>query len=290
MHALRFRQIHLDFHTSPHIPAIGGEFDKAVWQKTLRDAHVDSVTTFATCHHGWRYYEGQVGAMHPHLTFDLLRAQFEASKEIDVNVPIYMTAGVNDYAFSQHPEWREISHEGRYAAWNQSPLEPGFKKLCFNTPYLDYLCAQIEEVVTLFPGNDGIFLDIISQGACCCPACMQTMAEKGYDPTREDDRNAHAKEVLLNYYKRTTEAVRHKNPDNPIFHNSGHITIGDRGILPRFSHLELESLPTGGWGYDHFPMSAKYVQTLGLDFLGMTGKFHTTWGEFGGFKHPNALR
>jgi hypothetical protein len=24
--------------------------------------------------------------------------------------------------------------------------------------------------------------------------------------------------------------------------------------------------------------------------LGMTGKFHTTWGEFGGFKHPNALR
>ena len=22
----------------------------------------------------------------------------------------------------------------------------------------------------------------------------------------------------------------------------------------------------------------------------MTGKFHTTWGEFGGFKHPNALR
>ncbi|MEN7974158.1 MAG: beta-galactosidase, partial [Verrucomicrobiota bacterium] len=23
---------------------------------------------------------------------------------------------------------------------------------------------------------------------------------------------------------------------------------------------------------------------------GMTGKFHTTWGEFGGYKHPNALR
>ena len=22
----------------------------------------------------------------------------------------------------------------------------------------------------------------------------------------------------------------------------------------------------------------------------MTGKFHSTWGEFGGFKHPNALR
>lgn len=44
------------------------------------------------------------------------------------------------------------------------------------------------------------------------------------------------------------------------------------------------------WGYDHFPLSAAYARTLGMDFLGMTGKFHTTWGEFGGFKHPNALR
>ena len=37
-------------------------------------------------------------------------------------------------------------------------------------------------------------------------------------------------------------------------------------------------------------MSAKYACNLPLDFLGMTGKFHTTWGEFGGYKHPNALR
>jgi hypothetical protein len=27
-----------------------------------------------------------------------------------------------------------------------------------------------------------------------------------------------------------------------------------------------------------------------VEFLGMTGKFHTTWGDFGGFKHKNALR
>ena len=30
------------------------------------------------------------------------------------------------------------------------------------------------------------------------------------------------------------------------------------------THLELESLPTGGWGYDHFPLSARYAQTLGM--------------------------
>jgi hypothetical protein len=37
-------------------------------------------------------------------------------------------------------------------------------------------------------------------------------------------------------------------------------------------------------------MSAAYVRNLGKEYLGMTGKFHKSWGEFGGFKHPNALR
>jgi hypothetical protein len=92
------------------------------------------------------------------------------------------------------------------------------------------------------------------------------------------------------YYQRTTEAAKSVRVDMPVFHNSGHIPRGRRDILSYFSHLELESLPTGGWGYDHFPMSAKYAHNLPFDFLGMTGKFHTTWGEFGGYKHPNALR
>jgi len=44
MDKLRYRQIHLDFHTSPMIPEIGARFDKEHWQKTLKDAHVDSIT------------------------------------------------------------------------------------------------------------------------------------------------------------------------------------------------------------------------------------------------------
>ena len=37
-------------------------------------------------------------------------------------------------------------------------------------------------------------------------------------------------------------------------------------------------------------LSAKYAAKTGLEFLGMTGKFHNTWGEFGGFKRPAALQ
>lgn len=290
MYRLRFRQIHLDFHTSPAIQAIGAAFDRQEWQAALKAGNVNSITCFAVGHHGWSYNDTQVGVRHPHLTFDLLRAQFEASKEIDVNVPIYVTAGVNNRVAYEHPEWREISAEGCYSGWAGSVTRPGFRKLCFNTPYMDYLCELIQETVTLFPDANGLFLDIIHQGECCCRWCLETMEQHGLDAKAQQDRLQCAEMTLLKYYQRATEAVRGASPDMPVFHNSGHIPRGRRDLYQYFSHLELESLPTGGWGYDHFPISAKYCQVLGLDYMGVTGKFHTTWGEFGGYKHPNALR
>ncbi|MBT3297254.1 MAG: beta-galactosidase [Verrucomicrobia bacterium] len=241
-------------------------------------------------HRSWNYNETQVGAMHPNLSFDLLRAQFDACKEIDINVPIYITAGVNNRVAEEHPEWRLITPEGNLGGWTDSPLKAGFKTLCFNTPYLDYLCELIREVASQYPDCDGIFTDIIEQHQCCCRWCLADMAAEGYDPEVEADRKRFSKRTLRKYYKASTAAAKHVDPAMPIFHNSGHIQRGETEILQYFDHLELESLPTGGWGYDHFPMSAKYCEKLPHDFLGMTGKFHTSWGEFGGIKHPNALR
>ncbi len=290
-HALRYRQIHLDFHTSPKIPRIGARFNKQHWQRTLQEAHVNSITLFAKCHHGWSYHPTRVGRMHPHLDFDLLRAQFDACKEIGINAPIYLSAGLDNVVSFEHPEWREITADGQMAGWAQRVLDAGFHMMDFHSPYLDHLCEQIAEVVEIFPQADGIFLDIISQHQSCGPWSLDFMREQGLDPEKAKDREASSAGALEKYYRKTTEAVRSgPNQAMPVFHNSGHITPGHRSILPYFSHLELESLPTGGWGYDHFPQSASYASNLGLDFLGMTGKFHTTWGEFGGFKHPNALR
>ncbi len=292
MHHLRFRQVHLDFHTSPAIPGIGLAFDKDEWQNTLKAGHVNSITLFAKCHHGWHYHFTEKGRLHPKLGFDLLRAQFDACKEIDVNVPIYISAGLDCMILDEHPEWQCVFVDPNTLNTSvASPLKPGFHRVCFNSPYTEYLCEQIKETVHLFPNCDGIFLDIISQPECCCPYCLEVMRENGLNPNVQKDRQRCSELALERYYQMTTAAATFENPDMPVFHNSGHVTPGRRKQLKDyFTHLELESLPTGGWGYDHFPLSAKYVKTLDFDFLGMTGKFHTTWGEFGGFKHPNALR
>jgi hypothetical protein len=54
---LRYRQVHLDFHTSGLIPDIGIDFDPEEFASTLKKAYVNSVTCFGRCHHGYIYHE-----------------------------------------------------------------------------------------------------------------------------------------------------------------------------------------------------------------------------------------
>jgi len=287
-----FRQVHLDFHTSEHIPGIGSAWDKRHWQETLRRGHVNSINIFAVCHHGWSYYDTKLGQRHPHLApdFDLTRAMVDACHEIGVHTQVYLTVGVNNRVAREHSQWRAINEHGGYYGWSQRPTDAGFHQLCFNTPYLDFVCEQVRELARLFPDTDGLWLDIIHKPLCFCPWCMESMAKSGLDPRNSSSVAKHADIVLQNYYKRTLAALREVHSTMLITQNSGHVVRGDRRFLDQVTHLELESLPTWGWGYDHFPMSAKYARLTGMEFLGMTGKFHTAWGEFGGFKHPNALR
>lgn len=285
-HQLRFRQVHLDFHTAGQIPGIGTHFNKNRFQEALQLGHVDSITLFAKCHHGYSYHPTKIGRQHPHLKFDLLSAQIEACREIDVRCPIYISAGFDEYIAAKHPEWLVKNRDGTTA----DPFHVGWKVMNFDTDYLDYLCDQIEEVAKLFRDNDGIFLDIIHPRKDYSPSALEKMRKLGLDPECVEDVKTYGQRVLLNYYQRTTAAARSVNKDTTVFHNGGHIPIGARRFNIFNSHLELESLPTGGWGYDHFPFSARYAITQPRDFLGMTGKFHTSWGEFGGFKRSAALR
>jgi len=117
MYKLRFRQVHLGFHTSLAIEWIGEKFDASGWQEALKIVHVDSITCFSKCHHGWSYRPTKVGKQHPHLKSDLLRTQMDAAKAIGVNVPIYLSAGVDNVMSVEHPEWCEVARTG--------PIRPG---------------------------------------------------------------------------------------------------------------------------------------------------------------------
>lgn len=291
---LRFRQVHLDFHTSEHILDVGADFDEIQFIGALKKGHVNSVTLFAMCHHGWSYYDTKVGKPHPHLKTDLLPRMLKACKAADIEAPVYITAGWNERMAEEHPDWVRLEKGGKMQ-YMPSPGKPddarpwGWRTLCFNTPYVDFLCEVAREVVSKYDPV-GIFFDITFEGACYCDNCVKSMTKAGLDPNDDVAANKFQRQIYVNYLKKTSQAIWSLNPQTRVFHNGGANRRACDDFYPYFSHFEIESLPTSFWGYDHYPLNAKYFLPRGMDFLGMTGKFHQSWGEFGGFKSPNALK
>src|ERR1044072_4531097 len=101
---MRFRQVHLDFHTSEKISRVGEKFNPKQFQEMLKRGHVDSITLFSKCHHGMSYHPTKIGQQHPGLDFDLLSRQIEACQAINVKTPIYLSAGFDEYAARLHPD------------------------------------------------------------------------------------------------------------------------------------------------------------------------------------------
>lgn len=288
---LRFRQIHLDFHTSEDIPGVGEAFDAEEFAATLEKARVNSITCFARCHHGWLYYDSKrfPERIHPNLVNrNLLKEQIEACHKRGIRVPIYITVQWDHYTAQRHPEWRVVTADGRLAG--TPPYEAGFyRELCVNSPYRDFLKAQTQEVLETLP-VDGIFFDIVKINDCSCRYCVAGMQEEGLDPTRQEDRLKYAKMLIDEFKMDMTRFVRRFNSNCTIFYNAGHIGPYVRESKAAYTHFELESLPSGGWGYIHFPLTIRYARNLGIDCLGQTGKFHTSWGDFHSFKNKEALQ
>lgn len=283
---MKFRQVHLDFHTGEAIDSIGDGFDKKQFQEMLKLGHVNSITVFSKCHHGWSYHPTETNQMHPGLRFDLLKAQIEACHEIGVKAPGYISAGYDEKYVRQHPEDLCRRPDG-------SPLRganlAGYHQLCLNSPYVKILAEQVKEMCRNYD-VDGVFLDIVRPRPCYCHHCVNEMRARGLDPYDEATALQFGEEVFARYTETMRAAVDSVKPGLPIYHNGGTTPPGRRDWEYRSSHSEIESLPTGGWGYDDLPFTARNIQSHdGRSYLGMTGKFHLTWGEFGGFKHPNAL-
>lgn len=285
-----FRQVHLDFHTSEMIKNVGKNFNSIEFADKLAWAGVQSVTCFAKCHHGWLYYPSKAfpEQVHPTLTNkNLLIEQIQACHKKDILVPIYISVQIDHYISRKHPEWIIRRDSGELFA--TGPYEAGFGGvLCLNTPYVEYLKELVSEIFRYMP-VDGFFFDIVSVRDCSCNYCLNEMLDLNLDVLDSKVRMQFAEQVHNRFTETISDHVRSLNSDCSTFYNSGDITPNHKNILKNYSHFELESLPGGAWGYMHFPIVVRYARNLHKKYVGMTGKFHTTWGDFHSFKNEAAL-
>lgn len=298
MKSLRSRQVHLDFHTSELMPDVGGMFDEKQFQHALKLGHVNSITIFAKCHHSWSYYPTKVGTPHPTLTTDLLGRQIKACHEIGVRCPIYITVGWSANDAEKNPQWCARNRGGCIATVNfdlaAKPEMPkpivSWKVMCPSGGYLDLILAQTREICEAYPA-DGFFYDInFGPPVCYCKNCRTGMTKTGVDMENEDAVKNYTRYKWVELMRGCNAIIKSFHPEATVFFNGGANMNTPQEILDNQTHFELEDLPTTWGGYDKFPLRARSLRRHGKPYLAMSGKFHTMWGEFGGFKHPDAIR
>jgi hypothetical protein len=296
------RQIHLDFHTSELIPGIGADFSKAQFQEALKTGHVNLINVFAKGHHGWSYYPTKIGIPHPNLQIDLLGQQIEACHEIGVAAPIYFTMGWSANDAETHPEWCVRTESGEIAAtsWDADARpdtpKPGYqwKHLCPSGEYHELIRSQTDEICRTYP-VDGFWYDIYQAHVYCyCERCREGMKKAGLDAAILKDAAWYKALTIQRHCEDLVSLITGHHPEASIYFN-GLTSLGlpenlEYKLYQWNTKNDLEDLPTTWGGYDKFPLRAKLFHKEHKPIVAMSGKFHTSWGEFGGFKSPEAIR
>lgn len=291
-----YRQIHLDFHTSPYIDDVGVDFDPEAFVKTLKDAHVNGINIFSKCHHGMNYYETSIGKQHPSCEKDLLESMLTVLEREKIIANVYFPIGWEEIA-AENEAWLEVSPEGILGG--KKPFEDEYyswKKLCLNNKeYQAFVKKQVKEIMDNY-SFAGFWFDIIFQEQCVCKTCMAEMKEKGMDPQNEADRLKHDFIALKEFQKDLYNYVKEIDESKTIFFNGA--WTPDGGYDPAYNieergqyqtHIEVESLPSELWGYNLFPLYVNYHNRNNGECIGMNGKFHNAWGDFGSLRNEEAL-
>ncbi len=274
--------IFYDFHTQPAQPDVGERFDVEAATDKWKECGVDYVVFHARCNLGMAYYDTKVGIRHPSLKYDLFGKLAEACKKKDIALTAYFNAGLSHEEGLLHRDWLTISPEGD--VYKTDRMNNFMRNMCYNSAYGDHLVQMVREVAVNYPVA-GFFLDCMIPHPCVGAECIREMKQKGIDWKDEAQLYEFARMSQVRLAKRIREAALTIKPDLLLFFNG--VNFEDQTEIGNY--LEFECLPTGGWGYESLPAYSRYLRTLGKPVLNMSGRFHTSWGDFGGIRTEPSL-
>ena len=278
------RAIHIDFHTPDGVIDFGSEFSAAEFAQTLKDAKVNVVTAFAQCNFGYAYFKTEIGTPYPHMKGDMLRDIIKECHARGVKVNAYINVGINNVQAEKNSNWCRVNANGQIYTGNVKENWQ-YRAMCYNTPYRKFLLDMIEEIATK-TDCDGIFCDCMSFTRCYCPECLKKLREQGID-INDDDA---VLKFNFNSFLRLGHEIRKVVPKDKDLVLSG---MPYEQSVPKIgqTHFEIESLPGGfgGWSHDYIGTQASYQRNICPDALYMSGRFHASWGDFGGIKEKASM-
>jgi hypothetical protein len=286
-----WRKIHLSFGGDPSDRGVGRDFDGEAFAATLTAAHVDAVVFPAKNIDGYCFYPSAIGPVHPGLEReDLLGEVVAACKTADIAIYPYYSLCWDEYLADRHPEWL-VWRRDRSTYLAPFEDEPFLSALCMSHPgRMDLAFRRTQEVLERYD-VDGIWFDEVFPfgGECFCPNCRDLLERAGKDPFDPDVQREHKHQLRTDVMRSLLDHVLGLRPGIQVDFNTQAV-LGLRDRVDVVHNIDIEALPTGGWGYGYFPLHARFARTYGVSVYGMTGKFHRSWGEYGGLKLPTQLR
>jgi hypothetical protein len=143
----RIKAFCIDFNWGAEGFAPPGMYAQASAQKHFewyRDMGVNTIQTFCVSCPGYAWYQSKVAPVQPGMQGDFLTELTRLGHGAGMKVMGYFCVGANTHWSTIHPE---LSH----------PF-PNAIAIPFTTEYLDYLCREMEEVLTV-TGIDGFMID-----------------------------------------------------------------------------------------------------------------------------------
>ena len=200
--------------------------------------HANVLVIFARDAWGRTFYRGAgTGPEHPKMKGDIVREAVEEGKKRGIKVVVMIGHTANKYLFHNHSEWAQINVHGEQILLEHVPCqanryEPEWPQLCINSPFIEYVKKEIEEVHRL--DVDGVFLDSFRyqpdiERACYCQWCRKRFREEhGYDMPTEprwgDSRWRTLWEwrykVVVERLKELYELSKKIDPDKVFMYNS----------------------------------------------------------------------
>lgn len=277
------RAIHIDFHTMPGIYDFGHDFDAVEFAETLEKAHVTIINMFFQCNIGYVYYPTKIGVPYPNMKGDMFGDVVRECHKRNIKIVGYTNTSLNHTQALLHPEWCRIDESGHI-----NNMERGshfFRTMCYNNPgYRAYLSSLIKEVFEKYD-IDGIFADCMNPNPYChCPKCTADMKRLGLDIHNEN----HWRYLAYKSFYEFARMIRDAVPEGKLCQQTG-VPFDDPKVMDVSSHGEVECLPSGSWGYDFFGTQVAYMRKFRDPILYMTGRFQSSWADFGGYKGKISL-
>jgi len=273
------RAIHFDFHSMPGCTDICRDWDASHFIDTLLAAKVEFVNFFAKCNRGFCYYPSKLGSVYPGLQIDLLGEVVKACNSAGIKVSAYFNVGLSHEQALRHRDWCVVNAKGQVYEFDK--MDHWFRLMCFNSGYRPYILSLVDEVLRSYE-LDGLIFDSMNVPPCWGIECIEGMEELGLDPKSQADCEKYAHHNKLDMQQALEKLALSHNPALLRYY---------LGIESCFqpTHVELEVLPQGGWGYDYLPSRIRYIRTLGKPYSTMTGRFQRSWADLGGLRPEAAL-